>query len=425
MNYPLYLARRLALGSEGRKASPAVRVAITAVALSVAVMLGAVSIVLGFKREIQSKVLGFNPHLTVYAISSEEGTQNLVNLSPTLRNILDEQEYITDYTLEASIPAIMKTPTEFKGVYMKSLGSEISIRFLSDALEEGELPAFLNKGRATKEKSESSSDPDLDILISRSAASQLGLKAGDRIDTYFMTGDIRVRRLRVAGVFNTHFNTYDDIYIYGSLPLIQKLGNVDSDEGTSILINTDDFSRVGEYSNRLQTALAKATAEGLIYRYYSVDNAMSQGAPYFQWLSLLDTNVVVILTLMILVSVATLISGMLIIILDKKRFIALLRAMGAPVSATRKVFVFLAMRVATIGLLIGNPLMMAFLMVQNKWHFLPLDPEAYYIDFVPVELSWGWFALLNVGVLLAIWASLILPSRFVARISPAVQLSID
>ncbi len=420
MNYSFYLARRLSPGAEGRKASPAVKVAITAVALSVAVMLGAIAIVLGFKREIRSKVLGFNPHITLYAVAANPGESNLVSLSPSLRELLNQQPYITDFSLEASIPAIMKTPTEFKGVYMKSLSGEAIKEFLRNSLVEGKLPSYLTDTvTPASRKAGVTIAADLEILISQKAASQLGLKAGDRIDTYFMTGEIRVRPLLVAGVFDTHFEYYDDIYIYGSLPLIQKLGEVGPEEGTSIVVTTDNFNSIEENSNALQQALGRATAEGLLYRYYRVDNALNQGAAYFQWLDLLDTNVVVILTLMLLVSIATLISGMLIIILDKKRFIGLIRALGASVSSTRRVFIYLAIRVGVVGLAIGNLLMIGFLYAEDRWHFLPLDPEAYYIDYVPVELSWGWFAALNLGIILLMYVSLILPSRFVAKISPA------
>ncbi len=149
-----------------------------------------------------------------------------------------------------------------------------------------------------------------------------------------------------------------------------------------------------------------------------MDNAYNQGAGYFNWLSLLDTNVAVVLTLMAVVAIATLISGMLILILDKKRFIGVVRAMGASVGTVRRVFIYLAIKVALWGMLTGNVVMLAFLYCQDRWHFLPLDPEAYYIDFVPVEINWWSVLAMNAACLLLIYLSLILPSRFVAGISP-------
>lgn len=407
MNYALYLARRMSLSSGGRNSSPAIKVAVAAVALSVAVMLASIAIVLGFKREIREKVIGFNSHISLYSTAMHEGDNNLVTLTPTLTAILDEQDYITGYSLEASIPAILKTSDNFKGAYLRSLNGEAIRSFIKGNLEEGKLPDYTKKGT------------DTDIVISRIAADQLGLKTGDRIDTYFISDDVRVRRLRVAAIFNSHFDTYDQIYIYGALGLVQHLGGIEPNQGTSLAIHTADFNRVDEYSERLHNTLLEALADGRLYRYYQIDNALHQGAGYFQWLDLLDTNVAVILTLMTFVSIMTLISGMLIIILDRKRFIGLIRSLGAPVASVRRIFVYLALKVGIWGMLIGNVAMIAFLWAQDRWHFLPLDPETYYIDFVPVELDWTTFALLNAGVVAVIWLALILPSMFVARISPA------
>lgn len=407
MNYSLFLARRLGLSEGGRKSSPAVKVAVTAVALAVAVMLASVAIVLGFKREIREKVIGFNSHISLYAVPAGESDTNLLTLTPTLCNMLDDMDFVTDYSLEASIPAILKTKTDFKGVYMRSLGGASIRNFLTENLEEGAIPDYGNEDNSQK------------ILISKIAADQLGLKKGDKIDTYFITDDVRVRRLEIAGIFNSHFDTYDGIYVYGALPLIQQLGNIEKDQGTNLMIQTDDFNRVEEYSEVIGATMQKALAEGLVYRNFKVQNALTQGAGYFQWLSLLDTNVIVILLLMTVVAIATLISGMLIIILDKKRFIGIIRSLGAPVRNVRKIFVFLAMKVALIGLIAGNVLMLSLLWAQQRWHILHLDPDAYYIDFVPVEMAPGWFLLLNAGIIVVIYLSLILPSIFAAKISPA------
>lgn len=409
MNYPFYLARRLSLGSGGKKSSPAIKVAVTAVALSIGVMLAAIAIVLGFKREIREKVVGFNSHITLYSMAREEDPDNLVSLTPSLVKLLNEEDYITDYALEASIPAILKTNENFKGVYLRSLGSKRLDSFLESNLEEGHLPDRSLPPDSTK----------LQIVISRIAARQLNLKAGDKIDTYFISDDVRVRKLEITGIFNSHFDSYDDIYLYGSLPLIQELGGLREDQGTTISVETDDFDSVEDNTIRLQNRLMQALADGTVYRYYTADNARNQGAGYFRWLTLLDTNVVVILILMTFVACITLISGMLIIILDKKRFIGLIRSLGATGGKVRAVFVYMALKIAIIGMLIGNSLMLGLLYCQNRWHLIPLDPEAYYIDFVPVEFNWVLFGILNIGVALIIYLSLILPSWFASKITPA------
>lgn len=407
MNFSFYLAKRLSLSSSGRRNSPAVKVAVTAVALSVAVMLAAIAIVLGFKREIRQKVVGFNSHITLYANPQDATDNNLLTLTPSLKSLLDSKTYISDYAIEASIPAILKTPDNFKGGYLKSMGSASLQDFLRKNLEEGKLPDY------------SKPDNHQKIVISRVAANQLGLKTGDKIDTYFMTGEIRVRRLEVAGIYNSHFDSYDDIYIYGALPLIQNLGEISPTQGTSLSITVDNFNNLDFYTADLHNTLLNALATGMIYRSYNIENVEYQGQGYFRWLSMLDTNVIVVLVLMTFVACVTLISGMLIIILDKKNFIGLIRSLGASVSNVRKIFIYLAIKVALIGLLIGNAVMLIFLFAQNKWHFLPLDADAYYIDFVPVEISLPAIIILNVAAILIIYLCLILPSWFAARISPA------
>ncbi|MDE6236522.1 MAG: FtsX-like permease family protein [Muribaculaceae bacterium] len=412
MNYPLFLARRLSLSSGGRKSSPAIKVAVTAVALSVAVMIAAIAIVLGFKREIREKVVGFNSHITLYAVPQAEGEENIVSMTPSLAKLLEETPFIKDFTVEASIPAILKTDDNFKGVYLRSLGADHLDNFISRNLTEGTLP----------DPSLPEDSLKLQVVISRLAADQLNLRKGDKIDTYFISDDVRVRRLEIAGIYNSHFDSYDDIYIYGNLGLIQELGGISKGQGTSISVEVDDFNRLEEYSSKLQNELLSALGDGRVYRYYRVDNALSQGAGYFRWLSLLDTNVIVILILMTFVAAITLISGMLIIILDKKRFIGLLRSLGASRGKVRQVFIYMAIRIAITGLLIGNGVMLAFLYCQDRWHLLPLDADAYYIDFVPVEFNWTLFLILNVAVLLIIYLSLILPSLFASKLSPAESM---
>lgn len=407
MNYPLFIARRLSLSTSGRRKAPAVAVAVAAVALSVAVMVASVAIVLGFKEEIRDKVVGFNGHITLYATPVSQDDDNILTLIPSLKEQLDDIPFITDYSIQAAIPAILKTNSDFKGVYLKGLNGKLSTDFLGRNLEEGKMVDFSNPDNKQK------------ILISRLAANQLGLKTGDKIDTYFISDDVRVRRLEIAGIFNSHFDQYDDLMVYGSLPLVQQLGQIDSDQGTYLQISTDNFDNIADYTLDIQQRLNAALAEGHLFKLYRTDNVLSQGSGFFSWLSLLDMNVIVVLSLMMIVGCVTLVSGMLIIIIEKKKFIGMMKALGTPTSKIRTIFVFLAIRVALWGMLIGNVIMLSFLFIQKETHFLPLDPDSYYIDFVPVVISWPAVILLNVGVLLITYLVLILPSRFVAGITPA------
>lgn len=396
----------MSLASNGGKNSPAIKVAVAAVALSVAVMLAAVAIVLGFKKEIHDKAVGFNSHITLYAAShGEEG--NTLTLTPTLANMMSDLPFVKEFNIQSVIPAILKTSTDFKGVYLKGLVGDQGRQFMQSNLIEGSVPDY------SKEENR------LKVLISEKAARELGLKTGDNIDTYFISDDVRVRRLKVAGVYNSHFEAYDDILVFGDIATVQQLGLLQPNQGTALLINVDDFDQVEQYSAEIQNKLTQALADGILYRQYIVENVQTQSVGLFRWLSLLDMNVAVVLALMTVVACITLISGMLIIILDKKRFIGLMKALGAPSAAIRRIFIYLAIKIAAIGLAIGNLLMLALLFIQKHTHFIPLDPDSYYIDFVPVEISWISVAVLNIGVLIVIYVALVFPSRSVAKVSPA------
>ena len=407
MNYPLYIARRLSLTTEGKRQAPAVTVAIIAVALSIAVMLTSVSIVMGFKQQIREKVVGFNSHISIFPSVTSTDEESILTLTPSLKQELIKLPFIKDFTLQAAIPAILKTSSDFKGIYIKGLSGKNESDFIRDNLEEGVMPDY-HKAE-DKEK----------IVISRIAADQLDLKAGDKIDTYFITDDVRVRRLEISGIFNSHFEQYDRILVFGSLSLIQQIGQLDSNQGTYLLVTTDNFDKISEYTLQLQQHLNKALADGDLVRLYHTENVLNQSIGYFSWLSLLDTNVVVVLILMMIVASITLVSGMLIIIIEKKRFVGMLKALGVPTSNVRKRFVYVAMRIAFRGIVIGNILILTLLYFQYATHFIPLDPDSYYIDFVPVDLSLTSVLLLNLGVMVIIYLVLILPSKFVARISPA------
>lgn len=410
MNYPFFLARKLSLGHNGRSMSPAVTVAIIAIAISVAVMIASVAIVLGFKKEITDKVVGFNGHITLYKLPAAEGDQGLISKTPFLQSLFSEMPFVKEYNVQASIPAILKVPDDFKGVYMRGLMGKNDSIYISKNLEEGEIPDFNDTENKNK------------ILISRIAANQLKLKAGDKIETYFLSDEVRVRKLEIAGIYNTHFDQYDDITVFGSYPLVSNLGGIDESTGTYMILYTDNFDKIPDYTYLIQDKLNQAVMYGESDGFYRTDNVLSQGRGFFGWLSLLDTNVVVIIILMMVVGCVTLVSGMLIIILERKKFIGLMRALGAPANKIRNIFIYMAVRIAIIGLAIGDFAIIVLLYCQQREHFIELDADAYYIDFVPVYLS-GWIvAAINAGVLLVAYLVLVLPSKFVGKISPAESM---
>lgn len=388
-------------------------------------MLASMAIVSGFKREITRKVVGFNSDIQLTALPSSPEEGNVARLDPTLSELLDGAPFVAEHSLQASVPAVLKTPDDYKGVYLRASSDSTSAAFLASNLEEGEVPsdpAAQQAAPGSADEADGLPEPGAGlhgVAISRQAASRLGLEVGDRVDAYFFSDDIRARRLKVSGIFNSHFDSYDKVMAFSDLPLVQGASGLAADEGSSVKVAVRDFDRLEENADWLRGELDRAYASGRLDRRYLVTTALEAGSGYFQWLQLLDTNVVVVLTLMVIVGCVTLVSGMLIMILDKKRFIGLLKALGTPTTMVRRVFVWLAVRVALAGMVAGNLLGLALLWVQREWHVVPLDPESYYIDFVPVSLEWGAFLLLNLAVVAIVYLVLILPSRFVAGISPA------
>lgn len=422
MGASFLLARRLSLSSGGKHSSPAVLVAIASIALSVIVMMGAIAIVLGFKEEITRKVAGFNSHilLTPYTPTefSAEGeaseqypTDNVITLTPTLKKVISETEGVTDVALQASIPAIFKTSSEFKGIYLKSLTGKSLEEFIASAIIDGKIPDY-------------STDSD-SIIISSNTASQLNLKAGDKINTYFISDRLRVRQLKVAAVFDSHFDAYDDNIGFGDLSLIQSMGNLSTSQGTNLTVSVDNIDNVAHIESQLTDNLIKGYTKGEIYKLYQSESVLKSGAAYFQWLRMLDMNVAVVLILMTIVACVTLCSGMLIMMADKIRIIALLNALGARRTRISRVFILLATRITVYGLLAGDIIGAVILWLQNKYRFIPLDPDSYYIDYVPVKLDIPSFILLNIAVIIIVFCVLALPAYFAAHKSPARILAAE
>lgn len=407
-NISWYIANKLSLGTTGRRIYPAVVVAIVGVALSVIIMIVSVAIVLGFQKEIKNKVIGFNSHITLFPNHTTESfSDNIIDTSGYLPTILNSKQYIANWTLTTSIPAILKTETAFKGVYLHGVSDNYDFSFLSENILSGKIPEFKFKQNLDE------------IIISNAIAMQLNLKVGDEINIYFVNPGVRVRPMTVAAIYDTHFEDYDNLYVYCSSSMIQDLNNLSYSQGTSIEISVDNFDNVEQYAGNLNSSIIENVLTGNLSQHYNITTAVQSGASYWGWLSLLDTNVVVIIILMIVVACFTLISGMLILILEKIPFIGLMKSIGATNKLIRIIFMKLTLRIASVGLIIGNIIAIIIIYFQSLYHGIKLDPQSYYIDYVPVDLNFVNIILINVLMLIMISVVLILPSYVIVKISPA------
>lgn len=413
-SYTWFISNRISLSRNGKKNSPAIKVAIVGVALSICIMLLSIAIVNGFKKEITEKVVGFNSEIILYpSYSSENINDNLIELTKPFKEILDTSTYIDRYNLICSLPAILKTDNDFKGIYLRGVGNDYDFTFLESNLTEGKISDF-----------NESCNRNI-IYISQKTADQLNIGIGDEINSYFISSDIRVRKLKIGAIFNTHFEDYDNNFIFGNIKLLQDLCGFTSTQGSSLEIHTKNIDDIRNDTYRLFNTVSQATTDNILQSSYHIDNILNTGANYFGWLELLDTNVIVILTLMIIVSCFTLIAAMMILILEKIKLIGTLKTFGATNNEISKIFVQLSIKISFIGLLIGNILAITFLLFQNKYHFITLDPQAYYIDFVPTQINFTEIIVLNLATIFIIWLVLLIPSRIVSKISPSETIKYE
>ena len=256
-------------------------------------MLCAVAVVQGFKQQITNKIAGFNAHLQIYRLvedNSDPEADNLLTLTPTLRSILDSEPYVAGYEMELNMPVILKTPQDFKGIYIKGTdGSDIR-SFLGSQLTAGKMPDFSLPSTA------------YDLALSQKMADDLGLKVGDSIPAFFMNDELRAQKYRVAATYSTHFEQFDDLIALGNIAPLREMANIGQGQGVNIRVVTTDFDLADEYADRLRKRLNSAYTSGEVAIPYRVESVTDRSAAYFSWLSLLDTNVTVILTLMTIVA---------------------------------------------------------------------------------------------------------------------------
>lgn len=371
------------------------------------------AVVVGFKHEIERKVLGFDAPVSVLpaynyytAVSADE-----MQLSDTLREIISAAAPTARPVMTFRRHAILKTDNDFLAVECIAHDSNHDDSFERSNMVEGSWLDF------------SSKNANDSVVISEQMALKLNVAKGDKIYLYFFVDDTpKARRAYISGLYRSNFGEYDNSIIYTSLGLMQGLGEDSENSATSVALENIDKDGIRTVSERVQTALLQAYREGQIKQVHPVDNIFNTGAVFFSWLDLLDTNVAVIFILMVCVAAFTLISSLFIIILDRVPTIGILRALGAPRSQVSRVFINVALRLVGLGMLIGNAIALGIIALQNATHFLPLDPQMYYLAHVPFEISWSTVVMLNAGVAIGAWLILILPARFAARIDPAATM---
>ncbi len=376
------------------------------------------AIVIGFKDEIVHKLTGFNAQITVLPpTTSPDGTiSGPIAFNDSLKQKIFSAIPEAEISLTINQPAIFKTDSAFQGVILHGMNKNGAWDFVKENIVSG--------------KSIDSQDQDEnEIVISRATANALNVYTGQKIITHFFDGNnLRTRNLTITGIYDSHFIDFDKSMAFTNISMLQHIFDVDSLTATSIEIRGVDNNEIDLLAENLYLTFLSSAAktagdsdnnDATIYR---VENLNTQCSIYINWLNLLDTNVAVIIVLMAFVAAFTLISSLFIIILERVNMIGLFKALGATNAQIRRIFIYMAQRLVVRGLLIGNVIGIGIILAQQHFHLLPLDADAYYLNFVPMHFSWIPIVTLNIGIIIVSIMILILPSYLISSMSPAKSI---
>ena len=415
MKFELFIARNIYFGgdSAAKRLSPAVKIATAGVALGLAVMLLSVAIVIGFKNEVSDKVIGFGSHVTVSGMNEESYLTSVpVSVDSAVCRALSADTQVKNIERVIETPAVFKTDTDFAGVVIKGVGSEYDTAFFSNSLVEGRLPAV------------SGESPTNEVMVSNLIADQLRLSVGSSIYCYFINVEnVKARKFKICGIYKTNFTDYDRLYVVGDIRVLQRVNGWNEDQYTSLEINLANRDYVEPFTEGLFfSLLGQHDKYGVVYY---VSSAYDKNPQLFEWLNLLDMNVWIIIVLMSVVAGFTIISGILIIILERTSMIGTLKALGASNGVIRKIFLFLSSFLIIKGLIWGNIIGLVLCGLQYWFKIVKLDPSVYYISAVPIEMDWRIFILLNIGTMLLFVAMVIAPTYIISRIKPATTMRFE
>ena len=412
MNFPLFIARKIYSdkGDKRKVSRPAMQIATLGVAIGLAVMIVTVSVVLGFKHTIRDKVIGFGSHIqleNMMLISTQ------LELTDSATDLLGHMAGVKHIQRFATAQGILKTDSDFLGVAFKGVGEDYDTTFLSEHIIDGKMPLFSSTKSSNK------------LLISKVTADKLQLNAGDRIFAYFITNEgVKARRFTVEGVYQTNMTKFDQALCFTDIYTTRKLNGWDSTSlysGAEMTVEDIQLLEPIAYDVAQQVKIINADISDPLETIES--KTIQEAYPQiFTWLQLLDLNVWIILVLMVCVAGFTMISGLLIIILERTQMIGILKALGARNKTIRHTFLWFATFIIGRGLLFGNVIGIAIVLLQQHFSIITLDPATYYVKEAPMELNIPVIVALNIATLLTSLFVLIAPSYLISFIRPAKSM---
>ena len=411
MNLEFFIAKRL-IGAKQHKSSisaPIIKIAIIAIAIGVIMMLVSFATGIGLQEKIREKMSAFTGHI---AITSFDNNNSEVSLRP----VSIHQDFYPEFTSVDGVrhvqataykAGVIRTAKDFEGIVVKGVGTDYDWSYFEDFLVAGELPDF-------------SGSLNAEVLISEYIANRLGFEVGDKVVTYFLREEnyerTRLVAFEVKGIYNSGFQEFDELYLIADMRHIQRLNGWENDEVGGFEVFIDDFSKIDQKGQEIYESTSSFLDTRTIKQKYS---------NIFEWLSLFDFNIALIIGIMILVAGINMITALLVLILERTQMIGILKALGTNDWSIRKVFLYNAGYLIILGLFWGNLIGLGLLFAQKYLKLIPLNPETYYVTEAPVYIGWEYILAVNLGTLVLCMFMLLLPSYIITRISPVKAMKFD
>lgn len=410
MNFELFIAKRI-IGNKTYKSSvsaPIIKIGIAAIAIGIIVMLIAIATGLGLQQKIRDKVVAFNGHIEItnYDTNASDESQIPISLNQDFYPEFKSIEGISHVQGVATKFAVIRTETDFEGVVVKGVGADYDWQYFKEFLIEGRLPDFT--GMRNEE-----------ILISQYLANRLGFKVGDKFQTLFGENLNKLPRTinyEIVGIYNSGFQELDEKFCIADIRHIQRLNKWDANQVGNFEVFIEDYGLLEDKTKAVyQEIPSLLNATAVDQKYYTV----------FEWIKIFDNNTYGIIVIMIIVAGINMITALLVLILERTTMIGILKALGSSNWSIRKVFLYNASYLISLGLIWGNLIGLGLLMVQKYFKLFPLDPDTYYVTEAPVYLSFNYVLYLNLGTFIACLLMLMIPSIIIAKISPIKAIRFD
>tara|TARA_B100000929_G_scaffold282672_1_gene262908 strand:- start:13052 stop:14290 length:1239 start_codon:yes stop_codon:yes gene_type:complete len=412
LNFEYFISKRLISAKDYKSSisAPIIKIAVSAIAVGVIMMLIAVATGVGLKQKIRDKIAAFNGHIIINNLNNNNSqeTQKPISTHQDFYPEFNSVEGIDHIQGVATKYGIIRTETDFEGIIVKGVGTDYRWDYLKEYLVEGKLPVYKKDGYSTE------------ILISEYLSKRLGFKVGDKVIVYFMNEENRDRprlvAFQVSGIFNSGFQEFDETYLIADINQLRRLNKWNEDEVGNFEVFIDDFDEVdvkgGEVYENIGSFLDAKT--------------IRQAFPsIFEWVSLFDFNIALIIGIMIIVSGINMITALLVLILERTQMIGMLKAMGSTDWSIRKIFLYNAAYLIIKGLLYGNIIGIGILLAQKYFKLIPLNPETYYVTEAPIYFNWDYILLVNIGTLLLCMVMLLIPSYIITRITPSKSIRFE